>query len=373
VRRSAAEKLAHRAAQLELAEQAAQIGSWEWDVETGEIRWSDNLFRLFGVEPGRVSPTFEFVRERTHPDDRADLEQAVADRLTRGAPQSLDYRIIRADGEVRHLRCNLAVVGDQNGRPGRLVGSVQDVTEARRASREIAAHNAVSEALAGWESLEQGGALLLAKLGQAMEFEVATLWLVEHDALAARVFWHSPSVAATEFESVTRELRLRKGVGLPGHVWEVRHPIKVGTLGEECGGVRAPHAARRQAAVRAGLRGAVALPAMHAREVLAVLDFFSREEAELTDRLMRSLTGIGNEVGEFLARRRGELQPPRLTPRELEVLRLAAQGDSGPEIAARLFLSPATIKTHFENIYGKLEVSDRASAVAKSLRLGLMK
>ena len=64
-------------------------------------------------------------------------------------------------------------------------------------------------------------------------------------------------------------------------------------------------------------------------------------------------------------------QPP-LTPRELEVLELAAEGLTGPMIAGKLVLSPATIRTHFENIYAKLGVGDRAGSVAKAMRLGLI-
>jgi DNA-binding NarL/FixJ family response regulator len=61
-----------------------------------------------------------------------------------------------------------------------------------------------------------------------------------------------------------------------------------------------------------------------------------------------------------------------LTPREIEILHLAANGYSAPAIAARLFVSPATVRAHFGNIYKKLLVHDRAAAVAKALRLGLI-
>jgi two-component system nitrate/nitrite response regulator NarL len=61
-----------------------------------------------------------------------------------------------------------------------------------------------------------------------------------------------------------------------------------------------------------------------------------------------------------------------LSNRELEVLGLAAEGNTGPQIAARLSLSPATVKTHFENVYQKLGVSGRAAAVARALRTGLI-
>jgi two-component system nitrate/nitrite response regulator NarL len=61
-----------------------------------------------------------------------------------------------------------------------------------------------------------------------------------------------------------------------------------------------------------------------------------------------------------------------LTPREVEILQLAADGSAGKEIAARLVVSPATVKTHFSNIYEKLGVSDRAAAVATAMRLGVI-
>jgi DNA-binding CsgD family transcriptional regulator len=66
------------------------------------------------------------------------------------------------------------------------------------------------------------------------------------------------------------------------------------------------------------------------------------------------------------------VSPTRLTPRELELLQLAAHGLSGPKIAEELVLSPATVRTHFANIYQKLDVGDRAGAVAEAMRLGLI-
>jgi DNA-binding CsgD family transcriptional regulator len=78
----------------------------------------------------------------------------------------------------------------------------------------------------------------------------------------------------------------------------------------------------------------------------------------------------GELLGEF-ERADGEAVAA-LTPRELEVLELAAEGFSGPMIAAELVLSAATVRTHFAHIYDKLRVGDRAAAVAKAMRLGLI-
>jgi two-component system, NarL family, nitrate/nitrite response regulator NarL len=78
-------------------------------------------------------------------------------------------------------------------------------------------------------------------------------------------------------------------------------------------------------------------------------------------------TGVAREI-----RRREALRRPRLTARELEILALAAQGSSTPQIAGSLHLSAATVKTHLQNVYDKLGVTDRTSAVAVALRRGLL-
>jgi two-component system, NarL family, nitrate/nitrite response regulator NarL len=92
-------------------------------------------------------------------------------------------------------------------------------------------------------------------------------------------------------------------------------------------------------------------------------------------RVARGGTAFTVDIHDGLAaeiRARRDDTRPKLTAREREVLTLLAEGRSGPEIARLLFLSPATVKTHLGNIYDKLEVSDRAAAVAKALRQGVL-
>jgi two-component system nitrate/nitrite response regulator NarL len=92
-------------------------------------------------------------------------------------------------------------------------------------------------------------------------------------------------------------------------------------------------------------------------------------------RVARGGTAFDPEIHDGLAaeiRARRDDTRPKLTAREREVLGLLAEGRSGPEIARLLFLSPATVKTHLANLYDKLEVSDRAAAVAKALREGVL-
>jgi DNA-binding NarL/FixJ family response regulator len=116
----------------------------------------------------------------------------------------------------------------------------------------------------------------------------------------------------------------------------------------------------------------MAVPVVSVDETLVVMEFLSLEPIDPTERLLSTLQGIGHEVGHFLSHRRGELIAPVLTPREREVLQLAARGLSAATIAAELYLSPATVKRHFERAYASLGVADRAAAVGEAMRRGLI-
>ena len=172
-----------------------------------------------------------------------------------------------------------------------------------------------------WSSLEEDAARLLRDLARSIEFSAGALWAPDDDVLVAHAYWHSEAAEAEAFEAEMRQRRFAPGTGLPGECGRARAPINA-----------CPHPrgsclpAARGRRGRAGLRGAVAFPAIADDEVLAVVELLSRDEAPLPKRLMRSLTWIGYEIGQFLATRRGELLPPSLTPRELEVLQLAARG-----------------------------------------------
>jgi hypothetical protein len=88
---------------LDHAERIGGLGSWEWTPTTGELRWSDNHYRLFGLEPGSISPSTDFVVAHTHPEDRERVAAALVG-LAAGRDVTLNYRIIRHDQGVRHFR-----------------------------------------------------------------------------------------------------------------------------------------------------------------------------------------------------------------------------------------------------------------------------
>jgi DNA-binding NarL/FixJ family response regulator len=164
----------------------------------------------------------------------------------------------------------------------------------------------------------------------------------------------------------TRNWRPGHGEPTIGRAWAGRRPVA-------STGAAAMSTPRRGAAMQeAGITSVIAIPAVAADETLAVLEFLSPEPIALSDRMLRAFVGMGHEVGYFLAKRRGDLAVHALTPRETEVLQLAARGVTAADIATQLAISPATVKRHFEDAYARLGVADRASAVAKAMRQGLI-
>ena len=355
------------------AEELAQIGSWELDLKTGRAVWSDGMYRIHGLEPGSVEPRVDTMLERTHPDDRERMRELLE--TVTAHPETVpadgvtaEYRALRPDGSLRDVRFHGHVDPDADGRPERWLGVAHDVTEQRLTERELQARYAVTQALHEWESFDEGVISLLRRFGTALEFPLGALWIPDEDGrLATRAYWSAPDVDSSEFERATRAISFRPGQGVIGSVWSSGEPYFAEDVTPTL------QAARREEARALGLRSALAMAAVGDDGPLAVLSFYAFDRREPSERLMFTLRGIGEELGHFLARRRAELGSGRLSERELEVLRLAAEGFTGPQIAERLFVSPATIKTHFEHIYEKLGVGDRAAAVAHAFRTGLIR
>jgi PAS domain S-box-containing protein len=122
------------------------MGSWEWDIAGGHLHWSDELFRIWGVDRESFVLTPETITERIHPGDRP-MNEAMLSRIAAGADSAaLDFRIIRPGGEVRSLRQTLEVERDETGAMIRAFGVMQDVTDTVQ----------IREALRGREALLRG-------------------------------------------------------------------------------------------------------------------------------------------------------------------------------------------------------------------------
>ncbi len=344
------------------AERLAQTSTWEWDLDDDELVWSDNLFRMMGCEPGELVPTPTLLFERMHPADVKRVQAQLTAALDGRDACVVEYRIVPGDGAIRHLRSSV-VRSAEGGEGKRLVGFVRDVTEQRLAEREARLHQAISRALASWSAFGPGAQELLREMADALGVAAAALWLPDDEVLVARVLWTAPAVERRTFERLLGSHGLAPGRGPTGRAWERGEPATPSGADDAFLG--------RIAAALDGISTVAAVPALHGGRVLAVVSLYDAERLEASERLAQVLADVGRELGGFFARRPGMLRWP-LTARETQVLRLAADGLAGPQIAAALQLSTATVKTHLANAYAKIGVSNRVAAVAYALREGLI-
>ncbi|MCP9489579.1 MAG: ATP-binding protein [Solirubrobacteraceae bacterium MAG38_C4-C5] len=121
--------------QLAEAQSVGGFGSWEWDMGADTVEWSEQLCRIYGLEPGRHPVTFEGCLQRIHPDDRARVQADAEAAYARGTPFSLEHRIVRPDGGVRTLHARGEVATGEHGTALRMLGTGQDITERREIER----------------------------------------------------------------------------------------------------------------------------------------------------------------------------------------------------------------------------------------------
>jgi PAS domain S-box-containing protein len=119
-------------ARLEQAQRIAHIGYWDCDLDTDRLTWSDETYRIFGLPPQDHPIIGSELQERTHPEDRQIRVRAVAEAARGGPRYDADYRIVRPSGEVRFVHSQGDVIRDASGRPRRVFGTIQDITERTR-------------------------------------------------------------------------------------------------------------------------------------------------------------------------------------------------------------------------------------------------
>ena len=123
---------------LARAQRVAAVGSTELDFKTGQWKWSDEAFRLYGFDKSSVSPSLDLLLSVVHEDDRDDIRLGV-ERAARGiAPEPLEYRIVRPDGEQRVIHRVAELIRDSAGQVAGFIGTNRDLTDLRAAEREKA-------------------------------------------------------------------------------------------------------------------------------------------------------------------------------------------------------------------------------------------
>jgi PAS domain S-box-containing protein len=123
---------------LQTAERIAHIGGFDWEIASGRILWSEETYRMFGLSPDEFVPTLPRFAECVHPDDRAQVQQAIDASVTRNEPFDTEFRILRPDKAKRIIHSRGEVISDENGLPIRMTGTCHDITGRKEAAAALA-------------------------------------------------------------------------------------------------------------------------------------------------------------------------------------------------------------------------------------------
>ena len=262
-----------------------------------------------------AKPYLDFV----HP---ADLERTMAEakKIDSGATcVSFENRYKCGDGSYKWLLWNATPNVSQ-----KLIYAVaRDITQRKQTERLHATGYAVTRVLAEADSLEGAAPLIIMSICEGLGWEMGALWRVnesEH-ALRCTKIWHLPQLSFPRFEAETRKIAYKKGVGLPGWVWEMVQPA---WLPDVPGDKNFP---RRAIALEEGLHAAFAFPVRSGDQVMGVLEFFSRDVRKLEPELLDMFDSIGSQIGQFMQRRRAEMEL-KLYADYLEAARRAQEEDA---------------------------------------------
>ncbi|HEY9614812.1 response regulator [Allocoleopsis sp.] len=133
----AEEKLRRSEANLAEAQRIAHVGSWEFDVITHKITWSEELFRIFGLDPTGPEPNHTQLLKKVHHDDRALWRKSIEQVLESGTSYESDFRLVRPDHSIRYVEARGKAIFNEQGQVIRLFGTILDITDRKQVEKAL--------------------------------------------------------------------------------------------------------------------------------------------------------------------------------------------------------------------------------------------
>jgi PAS domain S-box-containing protein len=254
-----------------------------------------NEEQCMSLGPGELSPDRQ-------PDGRASAEKAreMMETALREGSHFFEWTHRRLDGE--EFPAEVLMTRMEQGGRVMLQGTVRDITERKKAERQLSIEYAISRIMAEFSTLEQTAPKVLQGFCETLGWDVGLLWRVDNreGLLRCSEIWSGPNLQADEFKTRTREMTIARGAGLAGRVWANDRPAWIRDIVGDADFLNAPLAAL------IAVRSAFAFPISIGSGVGAVIEFFSLAVREQDDALLRTCANIAVQLGQLFERKRAE-------------------------------------------------------------------
>jgi len=251
-----------------------------------------------------------------HPDDQEATTSEAAKVFQGYKTMRFRNRCRSKDGSYRWILWTAAAPADLQF----FYATGRDITELKRDEDLLIAQYSVTKVLAEAPSLCEAAPHILKSICETLGWVVGTVWQLDKPQGVLRCVetWHTRTTVAPEFSTVSRSRTFERGIGLPGRVWESADALWIEDVTLDSNFPRAP------VALKEGLRSAFGFPILLGDEVLGVLEFFSHQIRQPDSKLLKLLSAIGSQIGQFIERTEAEAAL-RLYARELESAKHVAE------------------------------------------------
>ncbi|MDO8745228.1 MAG: EAL domain-containing protein [Candidatus Brocadiaceae bacterium] len=289
-------------ARLAEAQRIAQIGNWEWDVIKNEVSWSCEAHRIFGLTQESVVSPFETFLNHVHHEDRAFVKKSVDDTLANKKPFDIDHRILLKDTTIRIVHEKAVVISDSKGRAIQMVGTVQDITERKRAEAEVVLLKTLTLSISESKDLHDALIVTLENVCSATGWVYGEAWIPDPEGkcLVRDHAFFSRVDTLEKFSELSGKVTFSFGMGLPGRAWSIKKPVWVQDVTLD------PNYLRALIARESGLKAGVAFPVFSGEEIVAVLVFYMFEAHEKSERFVSFVSSVLVQLGEVIKRKKAE-------------------------------------------------------------------
>src|SRR2546430_1845559 len=269
---------------------------------------SPSIERALGYKPDELIGKNAF--DLIHPEDALELMKLFAEGLSSpGFTISKTFRIRHKDGSWKIHEATGHNLLEDTAVAGIVVNS-RDITNRKRLEQRLTAQYQVGGILAEFETLNEAAPMLLRVICESLGWELGQFWIRDPESSVLNWLASWSAQGPTEFEEASRNRTFVLGAGLPGRIWASGQPDWISDLETD------PNFPRASFATASGLRSAFGFPIVLGDEVFGVIEVFSHEREAPDERLLDMMTGIGNQIGQFIERKRAEAKTSQLYDRE---------------------------------------------------------